>query len=88
MPVKIEVFYSPSCPHCPKAIRLVRKVAPRFGEKVTIEEINTCTPEGQEKSDAYGIYAVPAIALNGKVKFLGAPSEEELLAAITAEVEK
>ncbi|HYB92579.1 MAG TPA: MJ0307 family thioredoxin [archaeon] len=88
MPVKIEVFCSPYCPHCPRAVEVVNTVAKRFGEKVTVEEINTFTPEGEEKADAYGIFAVPTIVINGKVKFTGAPSEQEFLATITAEVEK
>jgi len=44
--VKIEVFFSPVCPHCPKAKKLVGEVAARYGGKVEVEEVNTFAAEG------------------------------------------
>ena len=35
--VKIDVYFSPVCPHCPGAKRLVAEVASRYGDEV--EEI-------------------------------------------------
>ena len=32
--VKIEVYFSPVCPHCPSAKRLVTEVASRYGDEV------------------------------------------------------
>jgi protein-disulfide isomerase len=40
----------------------------------------------QEKAREYGLMAVPAIALNGVVKFVGSPGKEELLEAIKEEI--
>ena len=36
----------------------------------------------QEKAREYGLMAVPAIALNGVVRFVGSPGKEELVEAI------
>lgn len=85
--VKIEVFYSPTCPYCPVARKMVADVAPAFGGKVEVEEVNIWTPEGQRRALAYGISAVPTIAIAGKVKFVGVPtSKGELARAIEEEI--
>lgn len=85
--VKVEVFYSPTCPYCPIARRMVAEVVPQFGDKVEVEEVNTWTPEGQRRAVAYGIHAVPTIAIAGKVKFVGVPgSKEELAQAVREEI--
>ncbi len=41
----------------------------------------------REKAIEYGLMAVPAIAINGVVRFVGAPSREELFEAINDEME-
>lgn len=85
--VKLELFYSPTCPYCPLAKKMVAEVAPQFGDKLDVEEVNTWTPEGQRRAIAYGIHAVPTIAIAGKVKFVGVPpSKEELAKAIREEI--
>ncbi len=50
MATKVEVFTSPTCPHCPAAVQVVDEAM-----------------------------AVPAIAINNEIQFIGAPSLEELL---------
>ncbi len=88
MTVKIEVYTSPSCPYCPHAVKLLDEVAPSFGQKVTVEEINSWSEEGQTRALKYGIMAVPTIVINGKVKFVGVPKKDELARAIREEVDK
>jgi small redox-active disulfide protein 1 len=83
MVVKVEVFTSPSCPYCPMAIELVDEVKKDMGDQLEVEKIDISI--NQEKAVEYGLMAVPAIALNGVVKFVGAPSKEELVAAIKEE---
>jgi small redox-active disulfide protein 1 len=78
MPVKIEVFYSPTCPYCPAAIKIVRKIEKELPQ-IEVEEINTFTVKGQLKAIKNGVYAVPTIILNGKERIVGVPSEQELL---------
>jgi small redox-active disulfide protein 1 len=80
MTVKIEVFYTPTCPYCPMAKKVVKEVAPQFGSKVEVEEVNAW--ENQERTAQYGIMSVPAIVINGKVKFVGVPQKDDLIKAI------
>ncbi len=84
MVVKVEVFTSPSCPYCPMAIQLVEDVKKDMMDELEVEKIDIMVD--QEKAREYGLMAVPAIALNGVVKFVGAPGKDELLEAIKEEM--
>lgn len=80
MVVKLEVFTSPSCPYCPMAIELVEEVKKEMPDELEVEKIDIAVD--QKKAAEYGLMAVPAIALNGVVRFVGTPSKEELVEAI------
>jgi thioredoxin len=84
MAVKIEVFTSPSCPYCPMAIEVVDQVKKEMGDKIDVEKINIM--DDRQKAIEYGLMAVPAVAINGLVKFIGAPEKEELVRAIKEEL--
>jgi len=81
--VKIEVYFSPVCPHCPGAKKLVAEVASRYGDIVEVEEVNTYTPEGIKRGMANRVMSVPAVFVEGEQKFVGFPfKEEDLVASI------
>ena len=80
MVVKLEVFTSPSCPYCPMAIELVDEVKKEMPDELELEKIDIAVD--QKKAMEYGLMAVPAIAINGVVRFVGTPSKEDLVGAI------
>jgi thioredoxin 1 len=84
MVVKVEVFTSPSCPYCPMAVELVEEVKKEMPDDLEVEKIDIMSD--REKAVQYNLMAVPAIALNGVVKFVGAPTKEELVEALKAEL--
>ncbi len=84
MVVKVEVFTSPSCPYCPMAVELVEEVKKEMPDDLEVEKIDIMSD--WEKAVEYNLMAVPAIALNGVVKFVGAPTKEELVEALKAEL--
>jgi thioredoxin 1 len=84
MVVKVEVFTSPSCPYCPMAVELVEEVKKEMPDDLEVEKIDIMSD--REKAVKYNLMAVPAIALNGVVKFVGAPTKEELVEAVKAEL--
>ena len=86
MVVKVEVFTSPSCPYCPMAIEVVNEVVKDMPGTLEVEKINIMVD--REKAIEYNLMAVPAIALNGVVHFVGAPAKEELVKAIEEEEKK
>ena len=86
--VKAEVYFSPVCPHCPGAKKLVTEVASRYGDEVEVEEIDTFTPEGIKRGMANDVMAVPTVFIDGEQKFVGFPFSEEALAASIEEALK
>ncbi len=77
-PVVMEVFTSPTCPHCPNALLMARQVAAQMAGLQVIE-LSTATPQGYAKAALYGVQAVPTIFINGKRAFVGAPPSIEAL---------
>ncbi|MCC7561923.1 thioredoxin [Methanobrevibacter arboriphilus JCM 13429 = DSM 1125] len=78
--LKVEVFTSPSCPYCPMAEQVVEEAKNEIGDEMEVEVINIMTD--RQRAVDYGIMAVPAIAINGVVEFVGAPSKNELMAKL------
>ena len=101
--VRIEVFYSTTCPHCRAARsvakrvvkRLEKRLEKRFGRRfekrlgwsLEVEEVNTSMRSGAVRAEKYGIRAVPTIVVNGKKKIVGVPREKELRELIEKEME-
>lgn len=77
-PAVIEVFTSPTCPHCPRAITMAKEVAMQM-PGVQVVEVSTATPQGYAKAALYGVQAVPIIFINRKRAFVGAPPSMEAL---------
>ncbi len=61
---KIEIFTSPTCPHCHSAVSLAREIA-KEREDVKVIEMSTITPDGRKRAQQLGIMAVPTIFVRG-----------------------
>ena len=77
MALKVEVFTSPNCPYCPMAEEVADEAKKQFGDKMDLEVVNIM--EDRQKALDYEIMAVPAIAIEGIVEFIGAPTLEDLV---------
>jgi thiol-disulfide isomerase/thioredoxin len=73
--VKLELFFSPVCPLCPKAKVLVKEVASRY-DNVEYIEINTYTEEGIKRGMSMQVMAVPTVAIDDEIKLVGWPFME------------
>jgi glutaredoxin-like protein len=74
--VRIQVFVTPACPHCPQMARLAYHLAlesPRIRAEV-IE-----ASEFPELSQRYQVRAVPATVIDDKMSFAGAVSADALI---------
>ena len=77
---QIEIFVA-DCPLCNETVRLVRELSCPSCE-VLIYDLR----EGQthltylEKAQQYGVQAVPALAIDGKLVLTGKPNREQLQA--------
>lgn len=75
-PIKIQVFVTPTCPYCPKAVRVSHKFA-QYNENITGEMVEAI--EFPERADKYGVQSVPHIVINENVQFIGAYPEENFI---------
>jgi len=82
--VYIEVIVTPPCPYCPYAALIANMLvyeARRMGFKnyysVVVEAF-----ENPDIADRYGVVNVPAIAVNGRLVYVGVPYEDELVKRI------
>lgn len=75
-PVHVQVFSTPTCPHCPRAVRLAYRFAIE-SDHVTADGIEvTGYPDLARR---YAVSAVPKTVVGETVDFLGAGPEEMLL---------
>ena len=81
MTVKVEVFSTSTCPHCPAAIDAAQKAKDKLGDSIEVESIKIDDPENpdnRQRAIDYQIMAVPTVVIDGEVSFVGAPTESEL----------
>ncbi len=76
--IKLEVLTSPTCTYCSAAKIRINKVVEemRQSRNITIKEINVT--EHPEIMLKYGVRATPAIAINGRLVYIGLPTEREI----------
>ena len=82
MVIKVEVFVSDTCPHCPGAVDVANKAKDSLGDKINVEVLNVSNPTNRQRALDYQIMAVPTIAVNNAVEFVGAPTYNQLVEKI------
>ncbi len=81
----IQVFVTPTCPYCPRAVRIAHKMA-FLNENIMADMVEAS--EFPNLSEKYGVYAVPKIVVNDKVEFEGALPEDQFIREVLKAVEK
>jgi len=72
-PLHVQVFVTPTCPYCPRAVRLAHQMAIE-SEKVRADMVSAV--EFPHLAQKYGVMAVPKVVVNdGRVAFEGALPE-------------
>jgi len=90
--MKILLFVSSHCPHCPKAESVVKKVVPEYYKYgMGLEKIRIKTAEGKELTSRFNVMTMPTIImLNDKgaeiQRIGGVPSEDNLKNKIEKEL--
>ena len=74
--VSIQVFVTPSCPYCPRAVHAAHMLA-LASDKITAAMV--MAPEFPHLANRYGVMAVPKVIINEKISFEGALPEEDFL---------
>jgi glutaredoxin-like protein len=76
VPVRIQVFVTLTCPHCPAAASMAHKFAVE-NDMIKAEAIDA--NEFPQLAMKYGVMGVPKIVVNGKIEFVGAVPESLFL---------
>ena len=80
MAIKVEVFSTNSCPHCPAAIDAASVAKDTLGDAIEVEVLKIDESEEiRQRAIDYQIMAVPTIVIDGEVAFVGAPTDAELI---------
>ncbi|WP_458404841.1 thioredoxin family protein [Methanobrevibacter sp.] len=82
MAIKVEVFSTSTCPHCPAAIAAAETAKDKLGDQIDVESVkidDPNNPDNRQRAIDYQIMAVPTIVIDGDVAFVGAPSDVELI---------
>ena len=82
----IEDFMSPGCVGCPVVKEMLKSLSEELNGEITIEEVDITVDSA--RAAQYGIMSVPAIAINGELKFMGVPKKEELKNALMEEFKR
>ena len=81
--VYVEEFMSPGCIGCPAAKQMLKELSEELKSEITVEEVDITVDT--TRAAQYGIMSVPAIVINGVLKFMGVPKKEELKKALEEE---
>ncbi len=84
VPVEILVFITPTCPHCPRAVKTAHQLAM---ENKLIKAAMIEANEFPELSKKYNVYSVPKIVINEKVQFEGALPEDMFINKVLSVVD-
>jgi glutaredoxin-like protein len=80
-PVTLQVFSTPTCPHCPRAISMAHEMA-WASPHVTAFAVEVT--EYPDLAQRYRVTGVPKTVVNDKVEILGALPEQEFLDQVLA----
>ncbi len=79
--VKVQLVYTKQCVYCPSAKILFKDLKKQY--KFDYEEIDAMSPEGQNLVSKYSIMSVPSIIINNRLMFVGVPSKDKAIEAIS-----
>ncbi|HEV51118.1 MAG TPA: glutaredoxin [Thermoprotei archaeon] len=78
-PVHIEVYVTPTCPYCPRAVRMAHQMAIE-NPLITSDMVEAM--EFPDLADKYGVMSVPKMIVNENYHFVGALPEPQFIEQI------
>jgi glutaredoxin-like protein len=78
-PLDIQVFVTPTCPHCPRAVTLAHRLAI---ESPLITASCVEATEFMDLSRRYRVTGVPKTIVNGSIEILGALPEDQFVRTV------
>ncbi|MSO56533.1 MAG: hypothetical protein EXQ55_06380 [Acidobacteria bacterium] len=78
-PVRLQVFFTPTCAFCPQMVNLANRLAIESPHIIATAVDATEYPVLVRR---YNVTGVPKTVINDSVEIVGAATEEELMAAV------
>lgn len=78
-PIKLELFYTMTCPNCRITKRLLDEVLKNYGNKFVLKQTLANMPIGMLKTLKLGVHTVPTLLINDEIAFRSVPTKEELI---------
>jgi predicted DsbA family dithiol-disulfide isomerase len=78
-PIKIEMFYTLTCPNCKVLEQMLKAVLPIYGGSFEFKKVLAGSPMGYIRTLKLGIHSVPTLLIDGKIEFRGVPTREQLI---------
>lgn len=75
-PARIEVYVTPTCPYCPRAVRMAHQMAIE-NPLITGDMVEAM--EFPDLADKYQVMSVPKMIINGSYHFVGALPEPQFI---------
>jgi len=77
--IKIEMFYTLTCPNCRTLKKMLSEVMPEFGGMFDLKTSLANSPLGMYRTMKLGIHSVPTLLINNEIVFRSVPTKEELI---------
>jgi len=77
--IKIEMFYTFTCPNCKILKQILKDVLPEFDDKFELKTTLANGPIGMVRTMKLGIHAVPTLLINNEIVFRSVPTKQELI---------
>jgi len=81
-PIKIEMFYTLTCPNCKILKRMLDEVLPEFDDKFKFKKSLANSPIGMIRTMRAGIHTVPTLLINNEIVFKEVPTKQELISKL------
>jgi predicted DsbA family dithiol-disulfide isomerase len=76
--MKVELFYSPTCPTCPHVRALLIDIVDEVDE-LRLEEVNVLSAEGVQRADHNDVRSVPTLIIDRRVRLTTFSTKDALI---------
>ncbi|MEI6889459.1 MAG: thioredoxin family protein [Bacteroidales bacterium] len=77
--IRIEMFYTLTCPNCKLFKRMLTEVLPEYADKFEFKTTLASAPLGMIRSMKLGIHTVPTLLIDNTIVFREVPARQELI---------
>ena len=77
--IRIEMFYTLTCPNCKLFKRMLTEVLPEYADKFEFKTTLASAPLGMIRSMKLGIHTVPTLLSDNTIVFREVPARQELI---------